>query len=83
MCTGDSKDDEGREWVDESNLNLPGSDGRVAAQAPHIGNNALDEERQRIVRALEENQWNRREAAKALGMPYSTLRYKIRRYEIA
>jgi two-component system, NtrC family, response regulator AtoC len=81
LTTGGETDDEGREWVDETNLNLPGADGRLA-QAPHIGNNALDEERQRIVRALDEHQWNRREAAKAIGMPYSTLRYKIRRYEI-
>ena len=75
-------DDKDGVVVDETNLHVPGADGRVA-QAPHIGNNAVDEERHRIVQALEANQWNRREAAKALGMPYSTLRYKIRRFEIA
>ena len=36
-----------------------------------------DQEREAILDALEKTHWNRREAAKMLGMPYSTLRYKI------
>ena len=35
-----------------------------------------------ITRALEAAKWNRRAAAKDLGMPYSTLRYKIQRLGI-
>jgi two-component system response regulator AtoC len=34
-------------------------------------------EYKRILRTLEENRWNRRRAAKKLGIPYSTLLYKI------
>lgn len=37
-----------------------------------------DAERDRIVEALETAKWNRRKAAAELGMPYSTLRYKLR-----
>ncbi len=34
-------------------------------------------EREIIFQALEDTRWNRRKAAKKLGMPYSTLRFKI------
>ena len=37
-----------------------------------------DEERDRILKALEHAKWNRKQAAKNLKMPYSTLRYKIK-----
>ena len=36
-----------------------------------------DGERDSIVVALEQSRWNRKQAASMLGMPYSTLRYKI------
>jgi DNA-binding NtrC family response regulator len=36
-----------------------------------------DAEREAIVQALEETHWNRRQAAKKLRMPYSTLRFKM------
>ncbi|MBI2503262.1 MAG: sigma-54-dependent Fis family transcriptional regulator [Candidatus Latescibacteria bacterium] len=39
-------------------------------------------ERQRILQALEAARWNRRRAAQALDMPYSTLRYKMARLGI-
>jgi len=39
---------------------------------------STNEERARILKALEETKWNRRQAAKKLSMPYSTLRYKIK-----
>jgi len=42
-----------------------------------------DKERTRILKALEEAKWNRRQAAKNLDMPYSTLRYKIQKLNIA
>jgi DNA-binding NtrC family response regulator len=34
-------------------------------------------ERDRILKALEETKWNRRQAAKNLGIPYSTFRFKM------
>ncbi|MCZ6633317.1 MAG: sigma-54 dependent transcriptional regulator, partial [bacterium] len=40
-------------------------------------------ERNRIETALENAKWNRRQAAKDLDMPYSTLRYKIQRLDIS
>jgi DNA-binding NtrC family response regulator len=40
-------------------------------------------ERTRILSALQETKWNRRQAAKKLGIPYSTLRYKIQKLGIA
>lgn len=40
-------------------------------------------ERARILDALKEAEWNRRLASKNLGMPYSTLRYKIKTLGIA
>ena len=41
-----------------------------------------EQERRDILSALEQTKWNRREAAKKLSMPYSTLRYKIERLGI-
>lgn len=42
-----------------------------------------DFEREAIVQALEEAHWNRRKAAKKLGMPYSTLRFKMTQLNIS
>ena len=39
-------------------------------------------EREAILQALEDTRWNRRKAAKKLGMPYSTLRFKITQLKI-
>ena len=41
-----------------------------------------NQERARILKALEEAKWNRRQAAEALDMPYSTLRYKMQKLDI-
>ncbi|MGA1790791.1 MAG: sigma-54-dependent transcriptional regulator [bacterium] len=41
-----------------------------------------EDERPRILRALEDAKWNRRKAAKELGIPYSTLNYKIKKLGI-
>ena len=41
-----------------------------------------DGERRSIVVALEQSRWNRKRAATMLGMPYSTLRYKIEKLGI-
>ncbi|MBI5487882.1 MAG: sigma-54-dependent Fis family transcriptional regulator [Deltaproteobacteria bacterium] len=40
-------------------------------------------EREQILLALERARWNRQRAAAELGVPYSTLRYKIKKYGIA
>jgi len=39
-------------------------------------------EREEILKALEEAKWNRKQAAAILGIPYSTLRYKIQKLRI-
>jgi len=61
----------------------------VVADEPSggLGENAAgapdDDLKGRILRALEETRWNRRDAAVALGMPYSTLRFRMRRLGIS
>lgn len=42
----------------------------------------LKGERDRILSALEESRWNRRQAARILSIPYSTLRYRLRSLRI-
>lgn len=44
---------------------------------------AVESESDRIVQALEETHWNRTQAAKNLGIPYSTFRYKIEKLGIS
>ena len=51
----------------------------VLASSAKPGEN---QERTYILEALERAKWNRRQAAKDLGMPYSTLRYKIQKLDI-
>lgn len=41
-----------------------------------------EEERRLLLKTLEENQWNRRKAADALGMSYQTLRRRIEKFEL-
>ena len=41
-----------------------------------------DQERTHILNALEETHWNRRDAAQLLAMPYSTFRYKMKKFGI-
>ncbi len=43
---------------------------------------AAGSERDRILAALEQTKWNRRQAAQLLGMAYSTLRYKLKSLDI-
>lgn len=43
---------------------------------------AEDQERARILSALEKSHWNRRDAAQLLAIPYSTLRYKMQKLGI-
>ena len=44
---------------------------------------APENEYERIVQALNENQWNRRQVAEKLGIPYSTLLYRMKRLGIS
>ena len=44
---------------------------------------AVKSEYDRILRALEENRWNRSRVAEKLGIPYSTLLYKMKRLGIS
>ena len=56
----------------------------VLEELPLQPDQSADEtEYDRILRALQENQWNRSRVAKKLGMPYSTLRYKMERLGIS
>jgi DNA-binding NtrC family response regulator len=62
-------------------LNLPKPSAEdIPAKPVHLPG---DQERARILKALEETRWNRRMAARKLGMPYSTLRYKMQKLGIA
>ena len=67
------------EEIDAADLNLSAG---TATPSPAPGPAQEDDERSRILAALEETRWNRREAAKRLGMAYSTLRYKIKSLNI-
>lgn len=61
-------------------LNLPGAPGDAPASPAALP--AEGQERAFIVRALEAARWNRRQAARDLGIPYSTLRYKMQKLGI-
>ncbi|MGK5093418.1 sigma-54 dependent transcriptional regulator [Deltaproteobacteria bacterium TL4] len=51
--------------------------------SPRLSSEASqDQEREYLLTALENAKWNRRQAAKELGLPYSTLRYKMEKLNI-
>jgi two-component system, NtrC family, response regulator PilR len=61
----------------------PGGAGVVAASsAAPLGDHLEDIEREAIVRALEQSRHNKTAAAKALGMSFRTLRYRIKKLGI-
>lgn len=62
-------------------LNLPAGGGNNSSL--RTANNHREDERTRILAALEQAKWNRRQAAQDLDMPYSTLRYKIQKLGIS
>ena len=49
--------------------------GKTISQSAGSGK---EKERARILKALKETKWNRRQAAEKINMPYSTLRYKMK-----
>jgi len=53
----------------------------AAQQAPAEDNDS--KEKNEIIQALEETRWNRTRAAQKLGVPYSTLRYRMKKYDIS
>ncbi len=58
-------------------------EGRQAVSLKEIGRKAaLEAERQVILRTLYETRWNRRKAARLLGISYKALLYKIKQCEI-
>jgi len=66
--------------IEPKHLNLP-KDSRQ--DVPCSNHSSEEQERKKIINALEQAKWNRRQAAKALGMPYSSLRYKLLRLGIS
>ena len=68
--------------IETEHLNLPDVAEAEARPAPASTGAREDEERDQLLKALEEARWNRRQAAKALNMPYSTLRYKLSKLQI-
>jgi DNA-binding NtrC family response regulator len=70
---------EGKE-ITSDHIYLPKSTCKIRLNEK-LENNKLTE-RERIINALEETKWNRKQAAHKLGIPYSTLRYKIRALDL-
>ena len=65
--------------IEPKHLNLPKS----FASQETLSSSSTDKERICILEALKEAKWNRRLAAKLLGIPYSTLRYKLQKLNIS
>jgi len=65
----------GAELIQAEHLSLSGIQRRSDSRP--TGEPQAEEARERILAALQECKWNRRKAAQRLGMPYSTLRYRI------
>jgi DNA-binding NtrC family response regulator len=63
-------------------LFLPGSGEGPAPKEPGEAAGEGDE-RKRILDALQQARWNRRRAAEVLGMPYSTMRYRMQKLGIS
>ena len=61
----------------------PGADASDASPAGGaLGDHLEDIEREAIVRALEQSRYNKTAAAKALGMSFRALRYRIKKLGI-
>ncbi len=74
----------GRIAAEQLNLAPPRKVIELPFEEPAVetSKNRIPDEKSLILNALSKMKWNRREAARQLGIPYSTLRYKINKYEI-
>ncbi len=71
---------EARIDIDHLHLrDMPSNEGAGAAPDVPIG---ADLEREQLLAALGQVKWNRSQAAKLLGMPYSTFRYKMKKHDL-
>jgi DNA-binding NtrC family response regulator len=75
-----------KEWITDEDLPMEFHVAQLDTQEP-TGKNLLDRavttfERNFIVRALEKSEWNITATSRALGIPLSTLKFKIDRLEI-
>jgi transcriptional regulator with GAF, ATPase, and Fis domain len=70
----------GAELIQAEHFPLSGIERR--GNSPPTAKPQTEEARERILAALQECRWNRRKAAQRLGMPYSTLRYRIEKLGI-
>lgn len=82
--------------IEEEDLQLPvhqaptpeaAAPQKAAAVAQSSAHQALDPmlddlEKQRILKALEQTHWNRTKAAKLLGVTFSTLRYRLKKFKL-
>jgi two-component system response regulator AtoC len=66
--------------IEGRHLNLPKPS---QSQSYHTGLSDEAQEKERILGALQEAKWNRRQASKILGIPYSSLRYKLKKLGIS
>ncbi|MGA1790503.1 MAG: sigma-54-dependent transcriptional regulator [bacterium] len=66
--------------IEGRHLNLPKPS---QSQSYHTGLSDEAQEKERILGALQEAKWNRRQASKILNIPYSSLRYKLKKLGIS
>lgn len=65
-----------------TDLNLPDSDRNGNAEQRSVSGEKRTNDEQRIVQALNQTRWNRKEAAQLLGLTYRQLRYRIKQLGI-
>lgn len=63
-------------------LSLPETSVSAAPPESESPDSAVDQERARILTALDAAHWNRRDASEILALPYSTLRYRMQKLGI-
>jgi len=66
--------------IEGRHLNVPKPS---QSQSYHTGLSDEAQEKKRILDALQEAKWNRRQASKILNIPYSSLRYKLKKLGIS
>ena len=69
-----------RGLIEPIHLNLPKALRNTPADSSRLNE---EQARQIILDALEKAKWNRRQASKNLNIPYSSLRYKMKKFNIS